>query len=586
MAIDSSTKFGIVYSTPSDFISKIGSQTNTAGKLYVLHGAANGGITQGIYMVEENSSDPDGSTNVQMLSSGALASANNAGLMSQILFNKLNNVDFGDYLLANNYVQCSSTADGYVPKVDGSDGTIDSQTTDWVLAYDGSKVGWFKLPANAFNNTTYTGSGAISLSGTTFSHTNSGATAGRYGDNGSTRTLEFGETFKVVDASVNAYGHVTAISTKTLTLPTKPDTAGTADSANKVAQTFDVSFNGADILTYNGSSNKTLAFKKGANIDITNSGGTLTIATTGVPTTTQMNDAINSALTSVLKYKNTVDGSNSKLPTTHSKGDVYVASTAFTTTAAQTGVAYNVESGDYFISNGSTFDVINGENQVEQLEHTLSWGTDVSVAKIDGTTIKVKLPTNPNTDTKVTEVGNHYTPSTNSASKITRTASSTTAATWGSTDMITGITLQRDAAGHVTDVSISSIQMPTNPNTDTKVTDEASTSKAFILGHATQGTNATALTNSSCYMSGGYLYSGGAKVLTSATDTKCTLLTLHLDSSVDVPSTLYADVISNTKISASGSGESLTGTMTSVRVATQVAVDAAQEAATVYWETL
>ena len=69
----------------------------------------------------------------------------------------------------------------------------------------------------------------------------------------------------------------------------------------------------------------------------------------------------------------------------------------------------------------------------------------------------VKIPASDNTDTKVTAVGNHYTPVTSK----TISASSTTAATWGSTDLITGI--EMDAAGHVTGVT--SIQMPANPDT-------------------------------------------------------------------------------------------------------------------------
>lgn len=81
--------------------------------------------------------------------------------------------------------------------------------------------------------------------------------------------------------------------------------------------------------------------------------------------------------------------------------------------------------------------------------------------------IALKLPANPNTDTKVTSVGNHYTPSADTASALSVDASSTTKATWGSTSLVTGVNLQRDAKGHVTGVTVDSIQMPANPNTDT-----------------------------------------------------------------------------------------------------------------------
>ena len=646
-------KFGVVHGTPS----QLTAEKIESGKLYFLSGQEANGIKQGVYGVNPLTSDiENGVFDLAMFGTGAVANGTGYGLSQEnfttALKTALNNLsDIG---------VATKDASGYVPMADGSAGTIDNQANDWVLAFDGSKVDWYKLPANAFknDNTTYSSGNVITIdSNKKINHNTSGATAGRYGDTGSNRTLDFGGTFNVLDTSVDTYGHITAISTKTLTLPSKPSTAGTAD---KVAQTFDVSFGGADILTYNGSVNKTLAFVEGANIDITNNNGTLTIATTGVPTTTEMNTAIATALSSALQYCGTVasdsEVTTAATKTTKKKGDVYVASATFkpSSTYVNNWVDSSVEAGDLFIFNGSKFDIINGENQVSNANATLAWNTSTKIATVDGTDIYVKLPSNPNTDTKVTAVGNHYAPSTDASYKLTKTASSSTAATWGGTDMITGITLQRDAAGHVTDVSISSIQMPSNPNTDTKVTavgnhytpsadaskeltadassstaatwgttdlvtgvniqrdaaghvtgvtvdsiqmpsnpntdtnvkDTSVTTKSYILGHASQGSTAEAETNASCYMQNGYLYSGGSKVLTSATDTKCTSLTLNVDSSADVPTALYADVISNTAISASGTGTSLTGTMTSVRVATQKAVDAAQEAATIYWETL
>ena len=69
------------------------------------------------------------------------------------------------------------------------------------------------------------------------------------------------------------------------------------------------------------------------------------------------------------------------------------------------------------------------------------------------------------TDTKVTSVDNHYAPSANTNSQLSVDASSTTAATWNSTSLVTGVNLQRDAKGHVTGVTVDSIKMPANPNT-------------------------------------------------------------------------------------------------------------------------
>ena len=82
-------------------------------------------------------------------------------------------------------------------------------------------------------------------------------------------------------------------------------------------------------------------------------------------------------------------------------------------------------------------------------------------------------------DTKVTSVTNHYTPTSDSAAAISVDASSTTSATWGSTDMVTGVNLQRDAKGHVTGLTVDSIQMPSDRlfttlvPTGTKITSSA-----------------------------------------------------------------------------------------------------------------
>lgn len=88
------------------------------------------------------------------------------------------------------------------------------------------------------------------------------------------------------------------------------------------------------------------------------------------------------------------------------------------------------------------------------------------------------------TDTKVTSAANHYTPAADSSAALSANASSTTAATWNSTSLVTGVNLQRDAKGHVTGVTVNSIQMPANPNTDTnqKVTAKNSSGTAVDFG--------------------------------------------------------------------------------------------------------
>lgn len=75
--------------------------------------------------------------------------------------------------------------------------------------------------------------------------------------------------------------------------------------------------------------------------------------------------------------------------------------------------------------------------------------------------------TDADTDTKVTSAANHYAPSADSASQLSVDASSTVGATWNSTSLVTGVNIQRDSKGHVTGVTVDSIKMPANPDTNT-----------------------------------------------------------------------------------------------------------------------
>lgn len=94
---------------------------------------------------------------------------------------------------------------------------------------------------------------------------------------------------------------------------------------------------------------------------------------------------------------------------------------------------------------------------------TLEAGNNIKLTP-DATYDKITISAT-DTDTKVTSVGNHYTPSADSSAALSVDASSSTAATWNSTSLVTGVNLQRDAKGHVTGVTVDSVKMPANPNT-------------------------------------------------------------------------------------------------------------------------
>lgn len=70
------------------------------------------------------------------------------------------------------------------------------------------------------NNTTYSAGTGLSLSGTTFNHTNSVTAATAQGD--ASKTLAFGGTFTIPTITYDAQGHITGKDTTTMTMPVGP----------------------------------------------------------------------------------------------------------------------------------------------------------------------------------------------------------------------------------------------------------------------------------------------------------------------------------------------------------------------------
>lgn len=106
----------------------------------------------------------------------------------------------------------------------------------------------------------------------------------------------------------------------------------------------------------------------------------------------------------------------------------------------------------------------------------------------DGTNWELIGDINTDTNTKVTSAANHYAPAEDTSAALSADASSTTAATWNSTSLVTGVNLARDAKGHVVGVTVDSIKMPANPNSNTTYT---------LSGAASGSTWVTTLTPSS-----------------------------------------------------------------------------------------
>lgn len=383
-----SKKFGVVHTSPTELLT--GGKTLELGKLYFAQGVANGAAKQGIYALT-NSTDADGVAELTMFGCGALADGSGAGLLSSELFTKISK----DYLLESNYVQVSATKDGYVPKADASDGTIDSSTKDWVFAYDSSskKFGWYKLPTSAFSSgvtsvTISGGEGITSSSTAAITSTGTRTISLNQATNSSLGGIRLGYTekeneknYKVqVDGSGNAYVNVPWVDK-----PADSSHADSATTADKVANSLKVQGDGKDIITFNGSTTKTINIVAGTNVSLTKdaSNGKITI---------------NADIPGALVYQGavaTLAEINAKSCTTDDKGNVYVASASFSGTITKNNLSYTIEKGDMFICNGSSWDIVNGEGQVTNNSATLGYATSATIATVDGVEITLTGPATP-----------------------------------------------------------------------------------------------------------------------------------------------------------------------------------------------
>lgn len=147
---------------------------------------------------------------------------------------------------------------------------------------------------------------------------------------------------------------------------------------------------------------------------------------------------------SALRFKGTIGSSGATvtaLPNSHTVGDTYLVSVAGTYAGA------TCEKGDMIIctatgtaASNSDWTVVQANWTAVKGETALSWGQTVTLATIGGVTIQAKLPSNPNTDTKVTSVDNHYTPEADQSSLL------------AADDGKYIKNILRDAKGHVTGI--------------------------------------------------------------------------------------------------------------------------------------
>ena len=101
----------------------------------------------------------------------------------------------------------------------------------------------------------------------------------------------------------------------------------------------------------------------------------------------------------------------------------------------------------------------------------------------------------------------HYSPSADAGSTLEADAAGTASASWGTTSLVTGVTLKRDSKGHVTGVEVDSIKMPAEPENTTYTFGEGTTNGTFSVtpsngsaqSVAIHGLGSAAYTESSAY---------------------------------------------------------------------------------------
>lgn len=256
-----------------------------------------------------------------------------------------------------------------------------------------------------------------------------------------------GGTFTTVDSVTrDAYGHVTKINTKTITLPADSNTD------TKVTQTNTTTSADYRVLL-SGNANdttETTTGRKSANLKFNPSSGGLysfgflwtdiTGLTLDINTLTLSNGTLHSR-----RFIEKTDGGATNITNIPVTGHPFLLEVDLIRWASTT---------DYITRQRFT-NAANGAYSYVRYCTNGTWGSWTTRKYTD-------------TNTKVTSSANHYTPATVSGEDKSASASGATAA-W-SIDVVKGVTLNTDGKGHVTGLSVTSGKIPTNPIPSNNVT--------------------------------------------------------------------------------------------------------------------
>ncbi len=276
--------------------------------------------------------------------------------------------------------------------------------------------------------------------------------------------------------------------------------SGTTFSNSGVRSIATGSSNGTISVNTNGTS-ANVAVKGLGNAAYTNVTDTYSASGTAPTSGKAIKNAFDTIAPMIYKGTLGTGGTITTLPTASSenKGYVYNVITAGTYDSKAAIV------GDMFISNGSAWVLVPSGDEPTGTVTSIATGVGLTGGTITTSgTIKTKLKSETastldsaamgatasrqyavgvdksgylsvnipwtDTNTKVTSVGNHYAPTKDDNAELSVDASGGSSATWGTTNMVTGVNLQRDAKGHVVGVTVDSIKMPANPDTNTTYT--------------------------------------------------------------------------------------------------------------------
>ena len=379
----------------------------------------------------------------------------------------------------------SATKSGTSVSISGSI-TVATNTTPGVVKIGYTESGKnYPVELNSSNqmyvnvpweNTTYSADKGIKLENGTFSHTNSITAKTTY--NQSDASPGYGGTFIVTEPKYDAQGHITGIQQATITMPS----AQTIPTSLKNPKALTIKTAGTSKGSYDGANAVEINITA-ADLGLDNAMhflGTSTTAITdgGAQTPTINNVTVTPVAGDVVLYGNQefVYNSANKWELLGDEGSYALKTVSITAGNGLTGGGTLAASSTLNVGAGTGI-TVSADAVAAKLRSTTALDNDsVAATETSGRVYPIAVDKSGylavnvpwvDTDTKVTSVDNHYTPSANSSSTLSVDASSTTTATWGTTSLVTGVNLQRDAKGHVTGLTVDSIKMPTNPDTNT-----------------------------------------------------------------------------------------------------------------------